>query len=47
MAKFGSKGSGSGQFEIAWRFGLASDSNGNLWIPDVFNQRAQHWKYTP
>jgi sugar lactone lactonase YvrE len=47
MAKFGSFGTGSGQFDIAWPMSLTSDNNGNLWIPDVFNARVQHWKYTP
>ncbi len=39
--KFGSRGSGAGQFHFAWPGGLTSDASGNIWVTDTGNNRIQ------
>ena len=41
--KFGSPGSGPGQFILAAPMGIAADSKGHLWVADVGNHRVQQW----
>jgi tripartite motif-containing protein 71 len=39
LSRFGSEGSGNGQFE--WANDLAIDSSGNVWVADLHNHRIQ------
>lgn len=41
QSKFGSSGTGSGQFK--WAQGVTVDSSGNVWVADTFNNRVQEF----
>jgi tripartite motif-containing protein 71 len=45
--KFGSKGTGSGQFSFGWPMGIASNDEGVIWVADTGNNRVQRWSYGP
>jgi len=50
LSKFGSAGSGPGQFNFGFPAGIATDIQGNMWIADSNNNRIQKWsieKYVP
>jgi RHS repeat-associated protein len=44
LRSFGSEGKGNGQFNEAW--GIAIDSNGNVWVADRANNRIQKFSST-
>ena len=43
LAKFGTAGSGAGQFSFGWPMGLAADGKGDIWVADTGNNRIQKW----
>lgn len=43
LGKFGSEGSGAGQFSFLYPTGITTDAEGNLWIADSLNNRVQEW----
>src|SRR5262249_52536661 len=43
IAAFAAKGSGEGQLEFEFPVGLATDSEGNLWVSDSKHGRLERW----